>query len=224
MHWLLVVHEPPFGRRPHEPFTHIAGEVHWGGVVVAVVQLFVQFNVVVSQRPGAQFVFAGVTQVPVPLHAEGGRRVDAVGHAAGRHCVPDGWKAQAPPAHWPVVPQDVAAVEVQRLSAPELMLLQTPTEPARLQALQAAVQAALQQTPWAQKLLLHSFPAEHVAPFGFRPQLLIMPFMPQMLGEMHWALVVHASKHRLALHRYGKHGRFAGLMHWPDALQVDGPA
>lgn len=199
MHWLLVVHEPPLGSRPHEPFTHIAGEVHWGGVVVAVVQLLVQFNVVVSHLPGAQLVFAGVTHVPVPLQAEGGRRVDAVGQAAGKHWVPDGWKAHAPPAHCPVVPQELAAVEAQRPSPPELMLLQTPTEPARLHALQAAVQAALQQTPWAQKLLLHSFPAEHVAPFGFRPQLLIMPFMPQMLGAMHWALVVQAVKQRLAL-------------------------
>jgi hypothetical protein len=185
------------GSRPHDVPTHIAGGVHW--LAPPTMHVFTQVNVVMSQRPGAQLVTAGVLHVPMPLQVEGGFRVEVVGHAAGMHWVPEGWKAQAPLAHCPVVPQLVAAVVAQRPSAPELMLLQLPTVPARLQALQAAVQAALQQTPCAQKLLLHSLAAEHEAPFGFRPQLLIMPFMPQMFGVMHWALVVQAVKHLLAL-------------------------
>jgi hypothetical protein len=196
---LFTVHDPPLGSKPHDVPTHIAGAVHW--LAAPTVQVFTQVSVVASQRPGAQFATAGVLHVPVPLQVEGGRRVEAVGHAAGRHWVPAAWNAQAPPAHWPVVPQLVAAVVGHRPpgSAPEFTLVQLPTVPARLQALQAAVQAALQHTPCAQKVLLHSAPAEHEAPFGFKPQLLIIPFMPQMFGVMHWALVVQAVKHLLAL-------------------------
>ena len=100
-----------------------------------------------------------------------------------------------------MVPQVVEAVAGQRPSGspPEFTLLQLPTVPARLHDLQAPLQAALQQTPCAQKLLLHSFGAEQRAPSGFSPQLLIIPFMPQMFGVMHWAFVVHAVKHLFAL-------------------------
>jgi hypothetical protein len=59
--------------------------------------------------------------------------------------------------------------------------------------------ALLQQTPWAQNMLAHSGPAEQAAPSGLRPQLLIIPFMPQMFGETHWALVVQDPKHFVAL-------------------------
>ena len=194
---MLPVHEPPLGSRPHDVPTHMAGAVHW--LAAPTVQVFTQLDVAISQRPGAQLVTAGVLHVPEPLHVDGGFRVEAVGQAAGMHCVPAGWKAHAPLVHCPVVPQVPAAVVWQRPSAPELMFVQLPTLPAWLQALHAAVQAALQHTPCAQKLLVHSLAAEHEAPFGFKPQLLIMPFMPQMFGMMHWALVVHAVKHLFAL-------------------------
>lgn len=135
------------GSKPHEPPTHIAGAVHW--FAAPTVQVLVQLEVAESHRPGAQFVVAGVLQAPLPLHVDGGRRVEAVGHAAPMHCVPAAWKAQLPFEHWPVVPQVLAAVAGQRPpgSAPELTFEQLPTDPARLQDLQAAVQAALQQTP-----------------------------------------------------------------------------
>lgn len=87
------------------------------------------------------------------------------------------------------------------MSAPLLTLEQVPARPARLHARQAVLQALLQQTPCAQKLLVHSAAAEQAAPSGLRPQLLTMPFMPQIAGVMHCALLVHAVKHRLALHR-----------------------
>jgi hypothetical protein len=78
-------------------------------------------------------------------------------------------------------------------------LLHVPAVPARLQARQAVLQALLQHTPCAQKSLEHSMAAEHGAPSGFKPQLLIIPFIPQMFGATHWALVVQAVKQRLAL-------------------------
>jgi hypothetical protein len=56
-------------------------------------------------------------------------------------------------------------------------------------------------------------PAEQAAPGGLRPQLLIIPSMPQVFGEMHCALVVHEPKHLVALQWKGKHGFAGGLMH-----------
>lgn len=84
------------------------------------------------------------------------------------------------------------------------------------------LQALLQQTPCTQKLLEHSDAAEHAAPSGLRPQLLTMPFMPQIAGARHCVLFVHAVKQRLALHRYGAQDVGAGLMHWPPPLHVEG--
>ena len=66
-----------------------------------------------------------------------------------------------------------------------MTLEQVPAVPARLQARQAVLQALLQQTPCEQKLLVHSDAAEHAAPKGLRPQLLTIPFMPQMAGATH---------------------------------------
>lgn len=177
--------------------TQLAGAVHWA----LVVQVLLQFRVVVSQRPGAQLVTAGVTQVPVPLHVEGAVLVEAVGQLGAAHWVPAGWRAHWPAAHWPVVPQVDAACTAHRLcgSGPVFTLLQVPAVPFRLQARQAVLHALLQQTPSAQNMLPHSALAPQGAPSGLRPQLLIMPFMPHVFGAMHWALVVHDPKQTLAL-------------------------
>ena len=50
---------------------------------------------------------------------------------------------------------------------PAGMTAQVPTLPARLHASQAAPQAVLQQTPSAQKPLLHWLPRPHAPPFVF---------------------------------------------------------
>jgi hypothetical protein len=168
---------------PHAPFTQTAGDVH----CALVVHTLLQVSAVASQRPGAQLIAAGVTQIPAPSHAAGGVRVDALAQLAGLHCVPATQRAHCPPAHWPVVPQVACAWAAHRPrgSAPLLTLVQVPAVPARLQARQAVLQALLQQTPCEQKLLVHSAAAEHAAPNGLRPQLLTMPFMPQNAGAMH---------------------------------------
>ena len=75
------MHDPPFGSSPHEVPTQVAGAVH----IVLVVQLLTQVRVALSQRPGAQFAVAGVGQLPLPSHVEGGRRVEAVRQAAAKH-------------------------------------------------------------------------------------------------------------------------------------------
>jgi hypothetical protein len=82
-----------------------------------------------------------------------------------------------------------------RGSGPLATFVQLPTVPFRLHARHAPPQALLQQTPSAQKLLPHSFADEHVAPSGFKPHELMTPFMPQMFGVMHSALVLHEVKH-----------------------------
>jgi hypothetical protein len=73
----------------HEPFTQTAGAVHCASPV----QVVLHVSVAASHRPGAQFVLAGVTQVPVPLQVAGGVRTDAVMQRAGWHCVPAAQRA-----------------------------------------------------------------------------------------------------------------------------------
>ena len=72
--------------------------------------------------------------------------------------------------------------------------------PGRLHAWQAVLQALLQQTPWAQWPVVHSLSAEQGWGGGLRPQLLIIPFMPQTLGLWHWAFVEQAPKQLVELH------------------------
>jgi hypothetical protein len=71
------------GKSPHDPFTHVAGAVHCESVV----HVLLQVKLPVSQRPGAQLTTPGVTQVPLPLHMDGGVRVDAEGHRGAMHWV-----------------------------------------------------------------------------------------------------------------------------------------
>lgn len=58
-----------------------------------------------AQRPGAQLMVAGVTQVPVPLQVEAGARVDELVQLAAAHWLPEAQRAHCPAVHWPVVPQ-----------------------------------------------------------------------------------------------------------------------
>lgn len=191
----MAVQAPPFGSKPQDPITQVAGAVQ----SPLVAQVLIQAPPV--QRPGAQVVVGEGTQVPPPLHIPAGVRVDAVGQLAGIHCVPAPQREQLPFEHRPVVPQ-VAAAWTAHLpcgSTPPATLVQLPVVPERLQAWQALLQELLQQTPWAQNPLAHSVAAEQAPPFGFRPQLLITPFIPQMLGGMQLLLVVQALKHLVAL-------------------------
>ena len=129
---MVLVHEPPAPRSPHDPFTQVAGAVH----CALVVHLLLQVNVAVSQRPGAQFVVPGTTHVPVPLHCDGGICVDAVGQLGAPHWVPEVRTAHCPDAHWPVVPQVACAcaAHIPCGSAPLFTLLQMPVVAGRLQA------------------------------------------------------------------------------------------
>lgn len=195
---LVVVHEPPRGTSPQLSPTQVAGAVHCTGVVTVGLQTFVQ--AFPSQRPGAQLTFAGVTQVPLPLHVEGGTYVDIPAQDAARHVVFTGCCAQRPPEHWPVLPQVLAAWTGQRLSAPDCTGEQVPRVAGRSQVWQAAVQALLQQNPCAQNPLEHSSATPQGCPRPFFPQD-PAPVCPQTFGSTHWAFVLHDVKHWSTLQR-----------------------
>ena len=89
---MVALQGPPVACSPQDPATQVAGAVH----CALVVQVLLQVKVVASQRPGTQLVTAGVTQVPVPLHSDGGVRVDTVAQAGARH-----WVLVLQRAHWP---------------------------------------------------------------------------------------------------------------------------
>ena len=123
---------------------------------------------------GKHGVVAGVTHVPLPSQADSGVNwLDADGHVAGLHGVPEPHRWQAPASHLPLVPHVDASWTAHRPDgsfAPVATFEQTPSIPAT-HDLQAVLQAESQQTPCAQKPLLHSAPAPQAAPRGLRPQL-----------------------------------------------------
>ena len=190
------MHGPPLGCKPQVPLVpQVAGAVQ----SALVVQVFTQAST--AQRPGAQFITAAATQVPVPLQVDAGARVDAVGQLAATHWLPDAQRAHCPAAHWPLVPH-VACAWTAHLpwgSVPLATLVQLPTVPGRLQAWQAFPHALLQQTPCAQNELPHSLFAEQAAPGGLGPHELMLPFIPQLFGEMQSPVLVQAEKHLVAL-------------------------
>src|SRR4029453_8405071 len=128
---------------------------------------------------------------------------------------------QAPASHLPLVPQVDWSWVAHRPAGsgePVATFEQMPSWPA-VHDLHAVLQAPSQQTPCAQKVLLHSLPAEHEAPSSFNPHELAA----QVNGLTHWLLVTHWVKQRVPLQVYGLHGITSGATHWPVALQTDGP-
>ena len=83
----VAVQAPPFGCRPQEPATQVAGAVQ------SVFTLQMLLHTVAAQRPGAQLIVAAATQVPLPLQVDGGARVEAVGQLAARHWLPEAQRA-----------------------------------------------------------------------------------------------------------------------------------
>jgi hypothetical protein len=78
---------------------------------------------------------------------------------------------------------------------PLATFVQIPSVPESAQDWQAPVQALSQQTPCAQKPLLHWLAAEQIAPLLEGPQELLA----HRLGVRHWLSAVQALKHLLPL-------------------------
>jgi hypothetical protein len=142
------------------------------------------------------------------------------GQVAGMQAVPGMCFWQAPAWHLPLVPQVDGSVTGHMpvgSVAPPVTSVQLPAVPA-MHDLQAVLQALSQQTPWAQKVLRHSFPAEQEAPSCFSPHELLT----QVLGGTHWLSFVQAVKQRVPLQMYGLHASRSGATHWPALLHCDG--
>ena len=147
-------------------------------------------------------------------------RLVVVGHVAGKHGVPGSHFWQAPASHLPLVPQVDCSWVAQRPAGsgePVATFEQMPSWPA-VHDLHAVLQAPSQQTPCAQNVLLHSFPAEHEAPSSFKPHELAA----QVKGLTHWLLVTHWVKQRVPLQMKGLQGITSGATHWPVALHTEG--
>jgi hypothetical protein len=92
-------------------------------------------------------------------------------------------------------------------------LVQVPTLPETLHERQVPVQAVPQQTPCAQKPLLHSASPPQAPPIGFLPQLPLM----QLLGAMQSASVMQIVRQRPSVPQTN------GVHAWPGT-PVQAPA
>jgi hypothetical protein len=142
---------------------------------------------------------APAAQVPLPLQNEAATELPPL-QLAPAHWVVAGYSRQAPaPLQVPSRPQVVVAWAGQRASGstpPSGTLPQVPAMPGRLQLWQVAVQALLQQTPWAQKLLAHSSARVQMAPSDLLPQDMFW----QMLGLWQSLLLAQVAPQAVPLH------------------------
>jgi hypothetical protein len=119
--------------------------------------------------------------------------------------------AQAPPLQVPVVPQVDCGVTAHwpwGSGVPSATWPHRPSEPERLQVLQAPSQALLQHTPWAQNPDSHSSAALHSAPFCFRPHEPLMQW-----PSTHWVSLVQDLKQLFTLQTKGLQLIARGVMH-----------
>lgn len=139
---------------------------------VLVVQMVL--HALVPQMKGVQELVAGVTQVPVPLQLDASWSVE-VAQVCAMHWVPLAHLRQAPlPSQKPSRPQLAMLAAAQRAVGSVRPLgtsMHVPGDPATLHELQSAVQAVLQQTPWAQKPELQAALLAQAAPKDSKPQL-----------------------------------------------------
>jgi hypothetical protein len=152
VHSPAAAHGCPSALRPHEPLTHELGGTQ-SVALVAVVQLVLHAPAVhMNLSHGRSF---GVLQVPLPVQVDVGVTEFTDEQLESLHLAPLGHTAQPPPWHVPVVPHDACAVIWQMAcgsALPSLTAVQMPGLAAWLQATQAPLQVALQQTPCAQWL------------------------------------------------------------------------
>lgn len=142
---------------------------------------------------------------------------------AAPQAVPLGYFWQAPAWQRPLVPQLVApwSLHIPAGSAlPVATFVHVPSVPDSAHDWQAPLQALSQQTPWAQKPLLHWSADEQVVPLLALPHE-FGPTWPHTLGGRHWLSAVQALKHLLPLQVYGLHGIDDGFTHLPAPSQVE---
>jgi hypothetical protein len=120
----------------------------------------------------------------------------------------------------PLVPQLAAPVSLHMPAGsalPVATFVQVPKLPDSEQDWQAPPQAELQQTPWAQKPLLHCELDEQVAPLLDGPH----EFDAHRFGVRHWVSAAQELKHLLPLQTYGAQARVFGVTHLPAPSHVE---
>src|SRR5262245_30021914 len=156
-------HGAPMGFLPQLPFMQVFGATQSASLMQTVRQ-----RLSFAQMNGSQDWPGVVAQVPVPSQRKADVSVMPV-HAISLQTVPAGYLSHSPvPSHMPVEPQvDAASTgHSSRGSVPSCAVTQVPTVPCPAQVMQTWSQAALQQTPSAQKPLAHSPPIAHAVPSG----------------------------------------------------------
>jgi hypothetical protein len=216
LHSLAAPQVWPFPFRPQDPFEQVFG----GSQSLLLVQAALQ-----APEPhtyGKHELEAGFTQVPAPSQVELPVKVtEPLGQVAEAHLVPLAYFWQAPAWHLPLLPQLAApwSVHLPAGSAlPVATLVQVPSVPDSAHDWQAPAQALLQQTPWAQKPLLHWSFDEQLAPLPALPHELEV----QRLGDTHWLSAEQALKHLLPLQVYGLQASVSGVTQRPAPSQLEG--
>jgi hypothetical protein len=217
LHSLPPAQVRPSSLRPQSPLVQTAGVAQSASAVHDALQI------AAPQRYGKQLLADGVTQVPLPSHDEMGVKVVvALGQVEPAQLVPFAYFWQpALPSHLPLVPQVVFPWSVQTAlgsTTPAATLVQVPSVLGRPHDRQAPAHDVEQQKPCSQLPLRHSAAPEHAAPMSFKPQ----EFDLQTFGLRHWASVVQATKHLVALQTYGLQGIESGGVHCPFTSQVGG--
>lgn len=214
-HWPLAVQAVPKDFKPQELPTQVLG----GTQSASEAQLALHAPPLHTKVP--QLRLSGVMQAPAPSQADAGVWDELEAQAAGLQLLPLSKNAQTPPLQAPVVPQVAGALTLHLpwgSGAPSLTVVHRPSEPAKLQALQASEQDWLQHTPWAHVPDRHSPPALHAAPLGFRPH----DEFSQNCPGTHCLSLAQVEKQLLPLHRKGLHEIERGDTHCPTALHREG--
>ncbi len=192
-----------------------------GGAQSVVLLVQAPLQAPAAHRNGEQFIVVGLTQVPAPSQVDlPVANFASVEQVAAAQVVPLAYFWQAPASHLPLLPQPAApwSLHIPAGSAlPFGTLVHVPRLPDRLQDWQAPPQAELQQTPWAQKPLLH---------WEFEVQLAPPPDLPHefdahRFGVKHCESVAHELKHLLPLQTNGAQASVFGVTHLPAPSQVE---
>jgi hypothetical protein len=174
-----VLQTAPLALLPQLPATHCCPTAHWA----LVVHVKAQRLVAGSQVKGGQGSELVSEQLPLPSQATMPVTLSP-SQVPGLHSVPSTYRRQAPlPSQVPSSRQVAALVAGQTRGSlgfpPAGMKAQTPSELARLHALQVSVQAEVQQIPSTQNPVWHS--ASQLQDSAFPLDLLGVPGA-QVLG------------------------------------------
>jgi hypothetical protein len=193
LHSAVVVHVAPSGLSEHLLPLQMFGATQCASVV----QLFRQMPIAASHWNAMHDCVVAAAQAPAALHSCGGVYVEPV-HDPATHCVPGTCRRHAPePLHVPSRPQVEGSALTHWLAttgaAPAPTGEQVPTVPVSAHDMQVPVQAALQQTPCAQKPDAQSDPRPdgQAPPIGILPQLMATQVFP----DVHSLVAPHIVRH-----------------------------